>query len=386
MLRRFLGALALLLASTSALAGYGTIDRAPAASILVPYFEASREVNDPRNTLVEIANTSATAVVAHVTLWTDVGIPAHTFNVYLTGYDQQTLNLKQILIGGKPRTASAGQDPTDQISRKGVFSQDINFASCNAQLPDAANDRTPPDLFLAMSGRAAADTFGGLCGGRNVGDGLARGFITIDTVNNCTNRKPNDPGYFIQGGTGDATNQNVMVADYHIFDAANRRLLSESAVHLQALSTVPLGSTTFFSFAGTNGGDQREPLPSEFRGKFANARTTLLYWRQPASIPTTFACGGAGPDVANGQFQVAGFSANGAATPAATGNFFPNAAGSVSGSALNLSSTLGSFHVNLDLPDGSPRQAWVLVRQVPTSAPSNADYGYMTEAAQIGNN
>ncbi|AVP96367.1 hypothetical protein C7S18_03800 [Ahniella affigens] len=353
---------------------------------MVPYFEVSRETNDPRNTLVEIYNTSATAVLAHVTLWTDVGIPAHTFNVYLTGYDQQTLNLREILIGGLPRTASAGQDPTNTISRKGVFSQDINFASCSGQLPDGAISSVPPDLFRALSGQAAPDIFAGQCGGRNVGDGLARGFITIDTVNNCTVRGPNELGYFGPGGTGDATNQNVLVADYHIFDAVNRRLLSESAVHLQALSTLAPGSPTFYGFAGSNGSDQREPLPSEFRGKFAQARTTLLYWRQPTSIPNVFACGGTGPNLANGQFQVAGFSASGATTPAATGNFFPDAAGIVSGAALNLSSTLGSFDVNLNLPDGSPRQAWVLVRQVPTSAPSNADYGYMTEAAQIGNN
>lgn len=381
MMGRILSVLTLLLASISVQAAYGTIERAPAASILVPYFEASRELADPRNTLIEIHNTSATAVLAHVTLWTDLGIPVHNFNIYLTGYDQQTINIKETLLGGRAITASAGQDPTDTISNKGVFSQDINFASCNGQFPGHSNNPLPPDIFLALSGQAAIDTFGGQCGGRNYGDGLARGFVTIDLVNNCTLRLPNSPAYFIAGGSGDATNQNTMVADFHLFDAANRRFYSDSAVHLEANPLAPPGPT-FYSFAGTAGADQREPLPSQFRGKFAQGRTSLLYWRQPSSIPAPFACASV-PNNANDQFLVAGFDASGAATAAATGNLFPNAAGIVNGSTLNYNATLGSFNINLNQADGSPRQSWIMVRQVPTSAPTNADYGYMTEAAQI---
>src|SRR5271165_4637555 len=78
-------------------------------------------------TVVSITNTSATAILAHWVIWTDLGVPALEFNTYLTGYDLFRLNLQQLIqTGNMPQTASAGQDPTDTISPKGAFSQDIN--------------------------------------------------------------------------------------------------------------------------------------------------------------------------------------------------------------------------------------------------------------------
>src|SRR5689334_3742186 len=52
---------------------------------------------------------------AHITVWAaDLSFPVLDFNVYLTGYDVQSINLRDILINGvlSPRTASAGQDPS----------------------------------------------------------------------------------------------------------------------------------------------------------------------------------------------------------------------------------------------------------------------------------
>src|SRR4051812_12198127 len=94
----------------------GTIDDVPAATLLLPYFEV--DLNDPlgTNTLFSINNASATAVLAHVVIWSDLSVPVLDFNIYLTGYDVQTVNLRDILVGGKlPRTASDGQDPADVI-------------------------------------------------------------------------------------------------------------------------------------------------------------------------------------------------------------------------------------------------------------------------------
>ena len=43
-------------------------------------------------------------------------MPVLGFNVYLTGYDVQTINLRDILLSGAlPRTASRGQDPFDAV-------------------------------------------------------------------------------------------------------------------------------------------------------------------------------------------------------------------------------------------------------------------------------
>src|SRR5439155_9825986 len=128
-----LALLGLLALGGQALALICTIDDVPAATLLLPYFEVS-PCSDPNGvtTLFSINNASATAVLAHVVVWSDLSVPVLDFNVYLTGYDVQTINLWDILHSGvMPRTASAGQDPGDAISPKGTFSQDINFASCS---------------------------------------------------------------------------------------------------------------------------------------------------------------------------------------------------------------------------------------------------------------
>ena len=113
-----------------------SIANRPGATLLLPYFEV--KLNDPNGvtTLLSINNAAATAALAHVVVWSDLSVPVLGFNVYLTGYDVLTINLRDVLVGGAlPRTASRGQDPSDVISPQGVFSQDVDFASCNGALP-----------------------------------------------------------------------------------------------------------------------------------------------------------------------------------------------------------------------------------------------------------
>ena len=98
-----------------------TIDDVPAATLLLPYFEVDLGGSDGVTTLFSINNASATAILAHVVVWSDLSVPVLDFNIYLTGYDVQTINIRDILNGTLPRTASAGQDPGDKISPKGAF-------------------------------------------------------------------------------------------------------------------------------------------------------------------------------------------------------------------------------------------------------------------------
>ena len=84
----------------------GTIDDVPAATLLLPYFEVDLDNADGINTLLSINNASATAILAHVTLWSDLSVHVLDFSIYLTGYDVQTLNLKDLLVNrNAPRTA-----------------------------------------------------------------------------------------------------------------------------------------------------------------------------------------------------------------------------------------------------------------------------------------
>ena len=146
---------------SQAFAVIGTIDNVPAATLLLPYFEV--RTTGPLtgiNTLFSINNASATAVLAHVTVWSDQSIPVLDFDVYLTGFDVQTINLNEVLVWGKlPVTASDGQDlPDDSISPQGPISQDINFASCNNTLPypmPALNAAFVAHLVAALQGNAS---------------------------------------------------------------------------------------------------------------------------------------------------------------------------------------------------------------------------------------
>jgi len=296
-----LALLGLLALGGQALAVICAIDEVPAATLLLPYFAVDYTSADGsgQNTLFSINNASATAVLAHVVVWSDLSVPVLDFNVYLTGYDVQTINLWDILHSGNlPQTASAGQDPTDTISPKGSFSQDINFASCSGLLP-------PPQLpadFVAhlqnsLSGRAST-VFGGLCAGRNLGDNVARGYITVDTVNNCTLRFPGDPGYF----GGDATFQNVLWGDYYQVNSAANFADGNPLVHIEASTTNPETSTTnFYTFYGRydtpawSAADHREPLATNFAARFLNGGpfsggTDFIVWRDSKVNQGPFTC------------------------------------------------------------------------------------------------
>jgi hypothetical protein len=278
-----------------------SLDTVPAATLLLPYFEVDLDNVWGISTLFSVNNASATAVLAHVVLWSDLSVPVLDFNIYLTGYDVQTVNLRDILVNGVlPRTASDQQDPLDTISPQGDFSQDINFASCQGQLPPP----TLPSTFIqhlqtSLTGQSSS-VLGNRCAGRDLGDRHARGYLTIDTVSNCTLRFPGDVGYFAPGGTGDATNQNVLWGDYfYVNDMANLAQ-GETLVHIEASATNPETSTpgeyTFYGrYVSWTAIDNREPLATNFAVRYVNGGTftggtDLIVWRDSKVNQGAFTC------------------------------------------------------------------------------------------------
>jgi len=277
------------------------IEEAPAATLLLPYFEVDLGNPNGLTTLFSINNASATAALAHVVVWSDLSVPVLAFNVYLTGYDVQTINLRDLLVAGAlPQTASAGQDPSNTISPKGAFSQDVNFASCTGQLPPPS---LPADfvqhLRLALTGRESP-VLSNRCAGRFFGDNIARGYVTVDTVSNCTLRFPGDAGYFAAGGTGDATNQNVLWGDYFYVHPGDNFAQGETLVHIQADATNPQLSTagryTFYGrYVGWSAADNRQPLSTNFAARFLNGGpftggSSLTVWRDPKVSQAAFLC------------------------------------------------------------------------------------------------
>lgn len=364
----------------------------PAATLLLPYFE----VNLPKTaggkasgitTFFEINNASATAVLAHVTLWSDLAVPVQQFNVYLTGYDVQTINLLDVLNGHLPQTGSAGpEDPNDTVSPKGAFSQDIHFASCDGVLPPA--DLVPSvvtDLRNALTGKSSV-ALGG-CAGLDHGDLVARGFVTVDTVNNCTSRFPSDAGYFGSGGSGDATNQNVLWGSYYFVDPKQKLGFGDPLVHVVASATDPEttvgGQYTFYGrLVNWTAADNRQPLSTTFAARFINVPkgplfpggTSAIVWRDPKVNQGPFTCGSTPAWYPLAQEGLEAFNEQEEVETPAVANAFPAAAQKVKINGPTLPVTFDSGWLFLNL-NGSPtgaganpsenpsgEQAWVSVQ------------------------
>ena len=310
-MRRTLAAALLLLplVALPAAAEICTIDDVPAATLLLPYFEVDLDSQNGSQTLFSINNASASAAVAHVTLWTDQSIPTLDFDVYLTGYDVQTINLFDIFkFGNLPRTADAGADTTGTISPKGILSQDINFPGssgpCVAAYTNPVLDNTRiTNLQAAHTGRNAP-AYGG-CLGANYGDNIARGYVTVDSVTQCNLLFPSSATYF-SGGIADT--RNILWGDYFYVNSNQNFAQGETLVHVE--SCIPgdgfvgfvgngagfcpfaPGEYTFYGrYATVAGQDQREPLSTTFatryiNGGIFNGGTDLIVWRDSKTIPT----------------------------------------------------------------------------------------------------
>src|SRR5690242_5884147 len=78
------------------------ISTAPAATLLLPYFEVdiNSQATTAQTTLFTITNVTQIPQIAHVTVWTDLSFPVLDFNIFLTGYDVQGINLYDVIARG----------------------------------------------------------------------------------------------------------------------------------------------------------------------------------------------------------------------------------------------------------------------------------------------
>ena len=397
----------------------------PAATLLLPYFEQDLKHANGPTTVFTVNNASFVAVLAHVVLWSDLSVPVLDFNIYLTGYDAETINLRDLLVNGiLPQTASPGQDPTDTISPHGPFSQDINFASCNGILPPPA---ALPAIFIqhlqtSLTGQPSP-ILGNQCAGRAFGDNIARGYITVDTVNNCTLRFPGDIGYFaVNGGAGDVTDQNVLWGDYYYINKNTGSAEGNPLVHIVADGSDPDSSTpgnyTFYGrYVGWSAADHRHALGTNFAAPYLNGSspvggnttggTSLVVWRDSKVNQNTFACP-ATPSVRPAWYQLgqegvvifdeteqAQVPQSFPVSPAPPGTFAPFPAEAqrvtVGGPALPVAFNAGWLYLNLNttvtpagaVPPADPAaaQAWVAVKQGTT----NGTFTVGFDAIQLDN-
>jgi hypothetical protein len=282
----------------------------PAATLLLPYFEVDLNTPGGQTTLFTITNVSRYSQIAHVTLWTDLAFPVLDFNIFLTGYDVQSINLLDVLnpgivappLGTGPTTAksplgTAGSAPSlTSPANGGPGYTNPNFRS--AINCDNLPGTIPQTLMAAVRAALTRGTAPG-CSFVGLTHRDAIGYVTIDVVGSCNSRLPNDPLYY----TTDLLFDNVLIGDYQQIGSSPAGTVPVSfdaganpMVHLRAVpeggaagSNVPteLPFTFYdrYTPATNRAADRRQPLPATFAARFmeggpSNFATNFTIWRE----------------------------------------------------------------------------------------------------------
>jgi hypothetical protein len=291
------------------------ITLAPAATLLLPLFDVA--IPDPYvKTIFTVTNVTAVPQIAHVTIWTDWSFPILSFNLFLTGYDVQAIDLSDVLIRGiiappegtsatdrrispNPSSGVPGAVPDTYVSNPNIAREAVAFGgACSTQMT-----QIPPDLLKSVQTALTTGLYQGanLCDSTRVGGTHvnARGSITIDVVNTCTTKYPDDPQYLLKELLFD----NALIGDYqdiHSDATAGNLAQGNPMVHIRA---IPEGGSagshygsnlpyTFYdrftiSLPGQRQRtfDRRQPLPSVFaarwiEGGVSGFNTSYKIWRE----------------------------------------------------------------------------------------------------------
>ena len=342
----------LLLLGGGAFAELCTMDAVPAASLLLPYFEVDLDAAEGTgiNTLFSINNASAAPAIAHVTVWTDWSIPVLDFDVYLTGYDMQSINMYNILANGRiPVTANPpnessnpacgddgvppGDDPTgDECSPHGLNPAWDDYVGagldadnfCSQIFPFYNNPLLQGAALTwrqqALTGEVVADFGSTGCWGADHGDAtrIARGYVTVDNVQYCNLDFPSDYGlpreYFgtaLDPDAGTVSNVNQLWGDYFLVDEPQNFAQGDNLVHIEADPTLTRdnwgtnGYTYYSRYSEFNATeDYREPLGTTWAARYLqggdfDGGTQLVVWRdstmhEAENITTGYTCGAPG--------------------------------------------------------------------------------------------
>jgi len=273
----------------------------PAATLLLPYFEVDVDsaAGLGETTIFTITNTTDQPQAARVALWTDRGYPVINFNVYLTGYDVQSINLFDIIRRGQIAPDAGTGSDVSHVGRLSGTPPDtdndnprLNEASCRdlpVQLPQVYITRMREAL---TNGTVPAIGSTPACQNAGGDHENAVGYVTIDVVNKCSALMPNEASYW----TSDLGYDNVLIGDYIQINGANDYAQINPLVHIRAVpeggtytTTTPtnLRRTFYSSFqaAGATTADRRQPLPSTFAARWIDGGATgfetfLKVWRE----------------------------------------------------------------------------------------------------------
>jgi hypothetical protein len=279
---------------------------APAATLLLPYFEVDfrSTSTDALNTIFTITNTSNIPQIAHVTVWTDWSFPVLDFNIFLTGYDVQGVNLIDLIGRGVI-------PPTSITTTRGSLSAsntagNVNFSGAAATTCANLPGPIPENLRLAVQAALTTGDYSLIdptcteqVGGTHAN---AIGYITVDVANNCSQTLPTTETYY----TNEILYDNVLIGDYQRINpssATGNYAGGETMVHIRAIpeggpagSDLNIGGAfpysnlpyTFYDRYVpelTPRVDRRQPLPGVFAARYINGgtggfNTEFAIWRE----------------------------------------------------------------------------------------------------------
>ena len=288
---------------------------APAATLLLPFFDVNIDAPG-ETTIFTVTNVTSAPQIARVTVWTDWAYPVLTFNLFLAGYDLQSINLYDILARGI--VAPGGPGPTGLVAESGSVpgpdDSNPNIASCSEARPPGTLSNELLDSLQTLLTRGLYDITGTTgCGRTRVGGSHtnARGYVTIDVVADCTSVFPNNPLYYDAHILFD----NVLIGDYQQLNggaAAGDFARGSPMVHIRAIpeggpaGSIPPDVTslpyTFYDHytpASNRKVDRRVPLPSTFAARWiengtGGVQTNYKIWREGVTVgDQTSTCSGA---------------------------------------------------------------------------------------------
>ena len=293
------------------------IGTAPAATLLLPYFEVDPNPTvQGQTTLFTITNVSRFPQIAHVTIWTDWSFPVLDFNIFLTGYDVQPINLYDIIVRGviappsgtTPATTPGSLSAANNANNNNNFGGGIGGPAPCLTLPGnlplslvtAVRTALTTGVYNPGAGVTACSTAGGT-------HANAIGYVTVDVAADCSTKFPNDPTYY-NVGTGEILFDNVLIGDYQqlgpaasgtgaasSFDGAGNPMVHIRAVPegggagiggaLQPGTNLPYTFYDRYTPANNRTIDRRQPLPSTFAARFIQGgtgafATNYKIWRE----------------------------------------------------------------------------------------------------------
>jgi hypothetical protein len=306
------------------------ISVAPAATLLLPYFEVdiAAAAGTSDTTLFTITNVSRLPQIAHVTLWTDWSFPILDFNIFLTGFDVQSINLYDVIARGLVAPGGPGTSATSKaVSPTGG-------AGSNTSILPALNTANPNIVASAVVAGGVCSVLPGTlpaglvaavqtalttglynpgvagvgCGAVRVGGTHANaiGYVTIDVANTCSINLPDNPAYIATELLFD----NVLIGDYQQLDGdpvVGNFAQGNPLVHIRATpeggpagsnpgTTLPYTFYDRYTFGApitvpTRTFDRRQPLPSTFAARWIEGgtggfNTDYKIWREGFTVGT----------------------------------------------------------------------------------------------------